>query len=118
MSSSDPHLPSFSAEEGDSVWRLLDSVPTPAPDPWFVARTMARCRLATAEVRPGVASFAWRWAFGLGACAALVLGVSSHHQVAAVGQQKGVQEAFEIMATMDPDPDASATSSSWTDSSL
>ncbi len=120
MSSLDPHsMPDDVAEERDPVWRLLDAAPAPLPDPWFAARTVARCRLASnAEVRSGAVSFAWRWALGLGACAALVLGVSSHHQAAVAGQQKGVQEAFEIMATMDPDSDASATSSSWTDSSL
>jgi hypothetical protein len=42
------------------------------------------------------------------------------HEESALSKQKSVQEAFEIMASLEPDSDSSSPSStpSWQDSSL
>jgi hypothetical protein len=108
----------------ESLWRLLGRAPMPEPDAWFAARTLARCR---AE-KQSAAAFArvWRWALGggLGVCLAVILLVTQVvHIVPAqpqnVDQQKSVQEAFQIMASVDnSDTDSSASSASWQDSSL
>ena len=103
----------------DPVWRLLARAPLPEPDAWFTVRTLARCR----HEGQGAVSFTgfarmWRWAFGggLGLCLALVLLVAQTQSEKA-DKQKNVQEAFEIMASIDTDSDSSS-SPSWQDSSL
>jgi hypothetical protein len=108
----------------DAVWRLLDRAPRPEPDAWFVTRALARCR---GEKRAALLQV-WRWALGggLGVCLAVSLLVAQVAQVhtQAVAEQKNVQEAFEIMASIDPAPsaasesDPSASASSWQDTSL
>ena len=100
------------------MWNLLGRAPLPEPDAWFAARTLARCR---SEVQTAVSysrfSLAWRWVLGggLGLCLAVGLLTAQIHS-AQVDKQKNVQEAFEIMASIDNDADA--TPSSWQDSSL
>ncbi len=96
----------------------------PEPDAWFAARTLARCR----SEKESAVSFGriWRWALGggLGICLAVSLLVTQVTHVAPAqpqnaDQQKSVQEAFEIMASVDnSDTDSSAASTSWQDSSL
>jgi hypothetical protein len=112
-------------EETDPVWSLLSRAPMPAPDAWFSARTLARCRHAgmAAESRDLLFARVWRWALGsgLGVCLAVLLvtrmNVPAPAPPAAPNQQS-VQEAFEIMATMAPDSDSSSSAPSWQDSSL
>jgi hypothetical protein len=108
----------------EAVWRLLERAPMPEPDAWFAARTLARCR----SEKESAVSFGriWRWALGggLGICLAVSLLVTQVTHVAPAqpqnsDQQKSVQEAFEIMASVDnSDTDSSAASTSWQDSSL
>ena len=109
-------------DENDPVWRLLGHAPRPEPEAWFAARTLARCRR---EGR-GVISFTgfvrvWRWALsgGLGLGLALMFLVAQI-QSEKIDKQKKVQEAFEIMASVDTDSDSTSTlpSSSWQDPSL
>jgi hypothetical protein len=105
----------------DAMWRLLGRAPLPEPDAWFAARTLARCR-SEKQVAVSLARV-WRWALGggLGICLAVSLLVSqvSVPQSQQVEQHKNVQEAFEIVASMNnADTDSSASSSSWQDSSL
>ena len=110
-------------DENDPVWKLLAESPRPAPDAWFAVRTVARCRNA------GL-GFDWlafrgilRWSLGggLGVClAVLLLAPHTHSQKTSVSK-KNVQEAFEIMASMDTssaDSSSSSSTSSWQDSSL
>ena len=119
------------ANEGDdldprheAVERLLARAPMPEPDAWFAARTLARCRSEKQETVS--LTRIWRWALGsgLGLCLAVSLLVVQVKQVAPVqapnaDQQKSVQEAFEIMASVDnTDSDSSSASTSWQDSSL
>jgi hypothetical protein len=112
-------------DEHDPVWRLLGRAPLPEPDGWFAARTLARCR---SEGRAAISfirfSPIWRWALGggFGLCLAVALLVAQMH-AEQMNKQKNVQEAFEIMASIDTDSDASispatSSSSSWQDSSL
>jgi len=99
-------------DENDPVWLLLARAPQPEPDGWFTARTLARCRQ---EGRSAGIYFApvWRWALGggLGICLAVLLMVPSS-QPQPAPKQENVQEAFEIVASIDTDSDSS-TSSSW-----
>jgi hypothetical protein len=107
----------------DLVWRLLARAPRPEPDAWFAVRTLARCRHEGSRVESGVGSLVrfarmWRWALGGGlalsmAVALVVTQINSEK----ADKQKNVQEAFEIMASIDTDSDSSS-SSSWQDSSL
>jgi hypothetical protein len=106
----------------DPVWGLLAQAPLPEPDAWFAARALARCRHEGLGAESGVvllSRFArmWRWALGggLALSMALALGVAQI-QSQKVEKQDNVQEAFEIMASMDNDSESS--SSSWQDSSL
>jgi hypothetical protein len=119
-------------DDKDPVWRLLDHAPLPEPDAWFAARTLARCRNeALAAESGGMVSLArvWRWALGGGVaiCLALTLAVTQqvqHTHTEKVDNQKNVQEAFEIIASIDnssSDSDSSSSSASpstWQDSSL
>ena len=109
----------------DPVWRLLGRAPLPEPDGWFAARTLARCR---SEGRSAMSylrfSPMWRWALGggLGLCVAVALVFAQMH-AELVNKQKNVQEAFEIMASIDTETDASlspssSSPSSWQDPSL
>jgi hypothetical protein len=110
-------------DENDPVWRLLARAPRAEPDGWFAARTLARCRHEGLGVESGVGSLVrfarmWRWALGggLALSMALVLVVAQINSEK-VENQKNVQDAFEIMASIDTDSDSSS-SSSWQDSSL
>jgi hypothetical protein len=94
-------------DENDPVWRLLGRAPLPEPDAWFGARSMARCRNEVLHAKPGIFMRIWHWALGGG----VVLSVA----VALAVTQLHVQEAFEIVASMDTDSDTS--SSTWQDSS-
>jgi hypothetical protein len=104
----------------DPLWHLLARAPRPEPDGWFTVRTLARCRHEGLRMESGVISFArmWRWALGggLALSMALALVVTRIHSEKA-DKQKNVQEAFEIMASIDTDSDSSS-SSSWQNSSL
>jgi hypothetical protein len=106
-------------DESDPVWQLLGRAPRPQPDAWFTVRTLARCRHEGLGRELGGLSLVriWRWALGgglaLSMAAALVV---TQFQSEKVDKQKNVQEAFEIMASIDTDSDSS--SSSWQDSSL
>jgi len=108
-------------DPNDPVWHLLARAPRPEPDGWFTARTLARCRHEGLGMESGVIPFVrmWRWALGggLALCMALALVVTQiHSENEKADKQKNVQEAFEIMASIDTDSDTS--SSSWQDSSL
>ncbi len=107
-------------DDNDPIWQLLAESPRPEPDAWFAVRTMARCRNTVAE---GFGFRAvWRWALGggLGVCLAVVLLMPQASSNSTVPEkQKNVQEAFEIMASMDTsDSTSSSPTSSWQDSSL
>jgi hypothetical protein len=115
-------------DENDPVWRLLARAPRAEPDAWFTVRTLARCRHEGLDGEAGVNLFArltrlarmWRWALGGGLALSMALGfvVTQIHSEKAA-KQKNVQEAFEIMASIDTDSDSSSpSSSSWQDSSL
>jgi hypothetical protein len=114
-------------DENDPVWNLLARAPLAEPDAWFAARTLARCRNEKLGMEPSAQNAGWfirwtrmgRWAFGggLGVCLAAGLLVAQMSSEKADDQKK-VQEAFEIMATMDSDTDSSSSNSSWQDSSL
>lgn len=108
-------------DEDDPLWRVLGFAPLPEPDGWFTARTVARCRHEVAEVEaaPGWMirlTRAWRWVLGGGVAFSIALaGLVTEIRLEKADKQKKVQEAFEIVASMDPDPDSSATTSSWQD---
>ncbi len=110
-------------DAADPLWRLLAQSPRPEPDAWFAARTLARCRLEghADETRPYALShlaMIWRWALGGGLALVMALAfVMKQVQSQSADNQKNVQEAFEIVASMDTDSDSSS-SSSWQDSSL
>lgn len=119
-----PHdpLPDSRLDDNDPLWRLLAQAPRPEPDAWFAARTMARCRNEGlgGDNRIDVRTFSriWRWALGggLAFCMAVVLVVQNQAQSEQADNQQKVQEAFEIVASMDTDSDSSASPSSWQDS--
>jgi hypothetical protein len=110
-------------DEHDPVWRLLALSPRLEPDAWFTARTLARCRHVECVTERGVVwpvRFVriWHWVLGGGvslSLAAMLLMAQTHSEK--VDKQKNVQEAFEIMASVDSDSDSSS-SPSWQDSSL
>jgi len=107
-------------EENDPLWRLLAQSPRPEPDGWFAARTLVRCRgelqASSQAWFPHLAQI-WRWALGGGLAVSLALVLmASQLQTEKVPQQPKVQEAFEIMASIDTDSDSSSTTS-WQDSS-
>ena len=113
-------------DQNDPVWRLLARSPRPEPDAWFAARTLARCRREGLGVNSSArfVMFAriWRWALGGGLALSMALAftvtqIHSHSKKAA--KQQKVQEAFEVMASIDTDSDSSSSPSSpWQDSSL
>jgi len=111
-------------DENDPVWRLLGESPRPEPDAWFAVRTVARCRNASVGGDWIAFRSILRWALGggLGVCLAVVLLVPHARPVTAppADQNKNVQEAFEIMASMDTSSDStpSSSNSTWQDSSL
>jgi hypothetical protein len=112
-------------DRNDPVWRLLGHAPMREPDAWFVSRTLARCRYARLSTEPGWAAFGqiWRWALGGGVGVSLAIAlVATQIRSEAVThvQQKNVQAAFEIVASLGTDSDSSSTTgpSSWQDSSL
>jgi hypothetical protein len=109
----------------DPVWRLLDRAPLPEPDAWFAARTLARCRHEGLSVEPGWIAFArvWRWMLGGGVGLSLgiaLVATQVRSESATHLQQKNVQEAFAIVASLGTDSDSSFNTgaSSWQDSSL
>ena len=111
-------------DENDPVFRLLAQSPRPEPDAWFAARTLARCRneSLSSDERMNARFFVrvWRWALGgggLAAAMAVALMVHSQPGPVTVQTQPNVQDAFEIVASVDSDSDSSS-SSSWQDSSL
>ncbi len=104
----------------DPLDRLLGLSPLPETDPWFTARTMARCRLSQPEDRFSFLRslrFWSRWVpVGLSLLFATGLCLQQAHRIHTLAihhQQAQVQEAFEAMASLDNDSD-----SSWPDSSL
>ena len=110
-------------DENDPVWQLLAKSPRPEPDDWFAVRTLARCRNTGLGMEALNFRLIWRWALGggLGVCLAIVLLVPHNPAPTAAlpDQQKNVQEAFEIMASIDDSSDSSSSSSTstWQDSS-
>jgi hypothetical protein len=125
MNGEPPHdpLPDSRLDDNDPLWRLLAQAPRPEPDAWFSARTMARCRNEGlgSDNRIGVHTFSriWRWALGggLAFCMAVALVVQNQAQSQQADNQQKVQEAFEIVASMDTDSDSFSSPSSWQDSS-
>jgi hypothetical protein len=111
----------------DPLWQLLGQAPRPEPDAWFTARTMARCRneglgsddRVGGRMSWGAFSRIWRWALGggLAFCMAVALVVQNQAQPEQADNQQKVQEAFEIVASMDTDSDSASTPSSWQDTS-
>jgi hypothetical protein len=105
----------------DPLDRLLDLVPAPQPDPWFTARTVARCRMS--DSAPEQVSFFrtmnfWsRWALpGLGVLLLTGISLQQVHRIHTLHvhhRQDRAREAFEVISSMDKDSD-----SSWQDSSL
>jgi len=106
----------------DPLDRLLGLSPLPPTDPWFTARTMARCRLSRPADRWAffrTLNFWSRWALP-GLCVLFVTGLSlqqAHriHTLAIHHQRAQVQEAFEAIASMDT---SDSDTSSWQDTSL
>lgn len=109
----DPH--DVRLDENDPVWRLLGRAPLPKPDAWFAARSLARCRNEVLHAKSGMFLRIWHWALGGGVVlsVAAALAVTQLH-VEKADQPTNVQEAFEIVASMETDSDSS--SSSWQDS--
>jgi hypothetical protein len=109
-------------DENDPLWDLLGRAPRPEPDGWFAARALARCcheGPGGDAVVVGYSRLAqvWRWALGGGLAVSMAVAfVVTQINSEKVDNQKNVQEAFEIMASIDTDSDSS--SSSWQDSSL
>jgi hypothetical protein len=102
----------------DALERLLDRAPLPEPDAWFAARTLALCRSEKQSAQ--ALARIWRWALGggLGICLAVSLLMTqiAPFENPKVDQHQNVQEAFEIVASMDnSDTESSATSTSWQD---
>jgi hypothetical protein len=118
------HSKDVQLDENDPVWRLLARVPRPEPDAWFTVRTLARCRHEVMEAGgvspawPARLGRMWRWALGGGLALSLALVFVATQSSSENDKQKNVQEAFEIMASMNTDSDSSSSSSSWQDSSF
>jgi hypothetical protein len=118
------HSQDVRLDENDPVWRLLARIPRPEPDAWFTMRTLARCRHEVmrsggiSPVWPVRFGRMWRWALGGGLALSMALALVTTQSYSENDKQKNVQEAFEIVASMDTDSDSSSSSSSWQDSSL
>jgi hypothetical protein len=115
------HSKDVRLDENDPVWRLLARVPRPEPDAWFTVRTLARCRHEVMEaggVSPTRLGRMWRWTLGGGLALSMALAFVATQSYSENDKQKNVQEAFEIMASMNTDSDSSSSSSSWQDSSF
>lgn len=105
----------------DQLDRLLGLSALPQPDPWFTARTMARCRLSDPTPVRGsfflTTRFWGRWALPcLFVLFAGGLSLQQSHRIHTLKihhRQDKVREAFEVMARMNKDSDTS-----WQDSSL
>jgi len=113
----DPH-----SEQEDPLWSLLAQAPLARPEPWFATRTLALCRTMRLEIEAELVSIRriWRWAFGggIGICLAVtILVVQVHSEVAETKQQRKVQEAFEVVASLGSDADSSASATPTSDSS-
>ncbi len=109
-------------DDNDPLWQLLAKSPRPEPDDWFAVRTLARCRNTGLGMESVNFRMVWRWTLGggLGVCLAIFMLVP-HAPVPATApdQQKDVQEAFAIMASIDnSDSSSSSSTSTWQDSSL
>ncbi len=108
----------------EAVDRLLGRAPMPQPDAWFAARNDgALPDEKAATVSPG-ACMALGGRQRLGSVprggVACRSGTARHAHAVGSGQSaENVQEAFEIMASIDnSDTDSAAPSTSWQDSSL
>ena len=119
----DDHSSDAQLDLHDPVWRLLASAPLRQPDAWFAARTLARCRQVRLNGEPAWMAFAriWRWTLGgVGVSLAIALvAVQLHFESTAHLQQKKVQEAFVVVASLGTDSDSPSTiiASPWQDSS-
>jgi hypothetical protein len=111
-------------DEKDPLWRLLGEARRPEPSAWFTTTTLARCHHEAHVEKEGwlphgVTVQIWRWAFA-GALATCGIVAFMTHLITLNAEtatsQKNVQDAFEVMAAMNTDPDSSP-SSSWQDSS-
>ena len=101
----------------DLLDRLLGLAPLPQPDPWFAARTLARCRSGRHAETPARrwSAFLPRWAFpALAAVCVSAVGFQQAHRIHTLQshQQHQVQEAFEVVASMDDDSDSSTPDTS------
>jgi hypothetical protein len=114
-------------DENDPLWRLLESAPRQEPSAWFTTSTMARCRHEVRAEKEGWLSHGvtvqiWRWAFGGAVALSGILALVTHvivlnnENAQAASNQQNVQDAFQVMASMNTDPDSSS-STSWQDSS-
>jgi hypothetical protein len=114
------HAPDERLDNNDPLWRLLAQAPRLEPDAWFAARTMARCRNEGLAGEVRAFSRIWRWALGGGLAVMLAMALVMQNQVQTekADKQQNVQEAFEIVASMNADSDPSSSPSSWQDSSL
>jgi len=113
-----PIRPTEPSEDSDLLDRLLGLAPLPAPDAWFTARTLARCRMSQPDARPILSwSRVWRsWAAaGVFTLCVAGFGVQQIHRNHTLRKhhQHSAQEAFEVISTVSKDSD-----SSWQDSSL
>jgi hypothetical protein len=110
QTSSDDPVP---RESSDPLDRLLQSAPLARPDGWFTARTLARCRSSEATGRSWFPAWSgFRWAAG-GILSLLLCAFTLQqlHQARETSKQN-LQEAFEIVAAADTDPDVSPEDSS------
>lgn len=101
--------------EQDPLGNLLGHSPLPAPDAWFTARTVVRCRHEMAATRFRTPSYRMliQWAVaGALACSLMVL-VGIHQHRAEKHHQKAVQEAFDVIATWQNNSDPT-----WQDTTL
>jgi hypothetical protein len=111
----DENLADELAETRDPVWQLLARAPMPEPEAWFAARTLARVRQDRQDAAFSSRVRRWVLSGALGVSVAVTLLAGQFH--AAQSKQQNVQEALQILATVDSDSDATASTSSWQDSS-